>query len=316
MAALFAAIGGLVFIAFAALVAGFTAESSAVRIRERVERVRRSSGVIVAGTQLDAELSKSLLDRLVIPALFRFRGQIMSLAPSEAVNAARKKLDRAGTSVSLTVGGFLLLRLLAIVTGVVGAGAVFLLWPWPGATIHRLAVAGVVIVMGALGPHVYVDSRIRARQATIRRSLPDVIDLLVVSAEAGTGLDGALAVVIKRKQGPLVEEFRRVLTEMRLGKSRQEGWEDMAERVGLDELRMLVAALRQAEQLGVSIAKTLRTQADSLRTARSLRVRQIAASLSIKMLFPLIFCILPALFITVLGPGLMELTSTFKDLGW
>ena len=107
----------------------------------------------------------------------------------------------------------------------------------------------------------------------------------------------------------------RVLAEMRLGKSRQQAWQDMAKRVDLDELRMLVAALRQAEQLGVSIAKTLRTQADSLRTQRSLRVRQIAASLAIKMLFPLIFFILPALFITVLGPGLISIMSGFKNAG-
>ena len=313
MVGLFVAIGILVFIVFAVLVAGFAAESSAVRIQERVETVRRSS-LIVAGTQLDAELSKSIVDRLVVPALRRFRVWTMQLAPSEAVAAARKKLDRAGASVSLTVAGFMLLRTVTVVAGLAAGAGILLLWPGP--MLHRLVGAGFVLLVGVLGPDYYVDSRIKTRQSTIRKALPDVIDLLVVSAEAGTGLDGALGVVTKRKQGPLVDEFNRELIEMRLGKSRQQAWEDMADRVALDELRMLVAALRQAEQLGVSMARTLRSQADSLRTQRSLRIRQVAASLSIKMLFPLIFCILPALFIAVLGPALIEIMGTFKDLGW
>jgi len=315
MVGLFVIIGILVFAAIAILIAGFTTESHAVRISERVEEIQQRSRVVMAGTQLDAELSKSLGERLIIPTLQRVRNQVMQLAPSQAVAAAREKLDRAGSSVSLTVGTFLSLRFIAFIAGLAAAGAVFLLWPTP-VLLHRLFGSGLLLVIGTLGPDYYLDVKIRGRQNTIRKSLPDVIDLLVVSAEAGTGLDGALAVVTKRKQGPLVDEFNRVLAEMRLGKGRQQAWEDMATRVNLDELGMLVAALRQSEQLGVSIAKTLRTQADSLRTQRSLRVRQIAASLSIKMLFPLIFFILPALFITVLGPGLMTVMSGFKELGW
>ncbi len=309
----FIAIGILVFAAIAVLVTAFAGESSAVRISERVERVQRAA-VVVRGTQLDAELSKSLTERLILPALRGLRDSVMQLAPSQAVSAARVKLDRAGSPPSLNVSTLLTLRFLSFAIGFAAAVAVFLLLPWPG--LHKALGAGFLMLLGALGPDYFLDAKIKSRQNTIRKSLPDIIDLLVVSAEAGTGLDGALAVVIKRKEGPLVDEFRRVLTEMQLGKGRQHAWEDLAARVNLDELRMLVAALRQAEQLGVSISRTLRTQADSLRTQRSLRVRQIAASLSIKMLFPLIFCILPALFIAVLGPALMTLSSTFKDLGW
>ncbi len=314
MAGLFIIIGLLVFVAIAVLIAGFATESHAVRIWERVEDVQQRSRVVMKGTQLDRALSKSISERLLVPSLQRVRDRIMQLMPSQAVAAARNKLDRAGSPSGLTVSTFLTLRLIAFIGGLITAGAFFVLWP--GATLHRWLGSGLLLLLGILGPDYYLDTKIRGRQYTIRKSLPDLIDLLVVSAEAGTGLDGALAVVIKRKEGPLVDEFNRVLAEMRLGKSRQQAWEDMAKRVDLDELRMLVAALRQAEQLGVSIAKTLRTQADALRTQRSLRVRQIAASLAIKMLFPLIFFILPALFITVLGPGLMTVMSSFKELGW
>ncbi len=315
MIGVFILIGMLVFVAIAVLVAGFATESYAVRVSERVEDVQQRSRVVMKGTQLDAELSKSIGQRLIIPGLQRIRNRVMQLMPSQAVAAAREKLDRAGSPSGLTVASFLTLRFIAFVAGLVAAGALFVLWPTP-VLLHRLFGSGLLVVLGILGPDYYLDMKIRGRQYNIRKSLPDIIDLLVVSAEAGTGLDGALSVVIKRKKGPLVDEFSRVLAEMRLGKSRQQAWEDMANRVGIDELRMLVAALRQAEQLGVSIAKTLRTQADSLRTQRSLRIRQIAASLAIKMLFPLIFFILPALFITVLGPGLMTVMSGFKELGW
>ena len=315
MVGLFIVIGILVFAAIGALIAGFATESHAVRIWERVEDVQQRSRAVMKGTQLDTELSKSIGQRLIVPGLQRVRDQVMKLAPSQAVATAREKLDRSGSPSGLTVGSFLTLRFISLIGGLIAAGTLFVLWPTP-VLLHRFFGSGLLALLGILGPDYYLDLKIKGRQYTIRKSLPDVIDLLVVSAEAGTGLDGALAVVIKRKEGPLVDEFNRVLAEMRLGKSRQQAWHDMASRVDLDELRMLVAALRQAEQLGVSIAKTLRTQAGSLRTQRSLRVRQIAASLSIKMLFPLIFFILPALFIAVLGPGLISIMSGFKELGW
>jgi len=314
MVGVFILIGILVFAAIAVLVVGVATESHAVRVSERVEDVQQRSQVVMKGTKLDAELSKSIGERLIIPGLHRVRDRVLQLMPSQAVAAARHKLDRAGSPGGLTVTGFLTFRFMALIVVVIPAGALFVMWP--GAALHRWLGSGLLALVGILGPDYYLDGKTRSRQYIIRKSLPDIIDLLVVSAEAGTGLDGALAVVIKRKKGPLVDEFNRVLAEMRLGKSRQQAWEDMANRVDLDDLRMLVAALRQAEQLGVSIAKTLRTQADSLRTQRSLRVRQIAAALAIKMLFPLIFFILPALFITVLGPGLIAIFSDFKELGW
>jgi len=300
MIGVFILIGILVFAAIALLIVGVATESHAVRVSERVEEVQQRSQVVMKGTKLDAELSKSIGERLIIPGLRHVRDRVLQLMPSQAVIAARDKLDRAGSPAGLTVSTFLTLRFIAFIGGLVAAGALFVLWPTP-VLLHRVFGSGLLALVGILGPDYYLDGKIRSRQYTIRKSLPDVIDLLVVSAEAGTGLDGALAVVIKRKEGPLVDEFNRVLAEMRLGKSRQQAWEDMATRVDLDELR---------------IAKTLRTQADALRTQRSLRVRQIAASLSIKMLFPLIFFILPALFITVLGPGLMTVMSGFKELGW
>ena len=302
---MFVLIGILVFVMFATIVIVLIGESRALRVRERVEALQQQKRIVLSGTPLADELSKSLFQRLVLPALGRLESRIMNLVPSRAIMAIRRKLDSAGSLPYLTAASFMTLKFFSSAGGLLGAAVIMVTMPWP--LLSKAVAAIAVAAIGFLAPDYVVEGLIRGRQTRIRKSLPDIIDLLVVSAEAGTGLDGALVVVTKRKKGPMADEFNRVLTEMRLGKSRHEAWTDMAERVGLMELSMLVAALRQAEELGVSIANTLRTQADSLRTRRSARIRQLAATLSVKMLFPLIFCILPALFIVVLGPGLLSL---------
>ena len=145
--------------------------------------------------------------------------------------------------------------------------------------------------------------------------LPDTLDLLVVSAEAGMGLDGALAEVVQRKEGPLVDEFERALVEIRLGKRRRDAWQDLADRAQAEELPARVAALYQAEELGVSIAKALRAHSDALRGKRSMKIREQAAVLGTKMLFPLIFCIFPALFVIIMGPGVISMKDVFSAMG-
>ncbi|HEY3396537.1 MAG TPA: type II secretion system F family protein [Armatimonadota bacterium] len=307
-------IGLLVFAALAVLVVGLVGESRAVRVGERLQAVQQQSRIIVRGTSLDSALSKSFFDRVVMPQFSKLRERIMGLAPSEMVQTTRRRLDRAGNPPGLPVATFISMRFFSMMAGTLGALLLGMLWN--GGLLVRLTLALCIMAVGFIGPDYLVEGKIRTRQATIRKSLPDLIDLLVVSTEAGSGLDGALSVVIKRKRGPLPDEFRRLLTEVRLGKARQDAWADLGDRVGIQDLQMMIAALRQAEQLGVSIANTLRTQADALRTRRSMAIRQAAATLSVKMLFPLIFCILPALFIVVLGPGLMSLATGFSSIGW
>jgi tight adherence protein C len=307
-------IGLFVFVGLAVVVISLVGDSRTVRVGERLQAVQQQSRVVVRGTTLESTLNQSLFERVVAPQLRALRDQIVVLAPSEMLQTTRKRLDRAGNPPQLTVASLVAMKFFALMAGMLGALLVALLGP--GSLGLRLVMSGCLLAIGLLGPDYLLEGKIRTRQSAIRKSLPDIIDLLVVSTEAGTGLDGALSVVIKRKRGPLPDEFSRLLTEVRLGKARQEAWADMGERVGVQDLLMLIAALRQAEQLGVSIANTLRAQADALRTRRSMQIRQVAATLSVKMLFPLIFCILPALFIVVLGPGLMSLSGGFAPLGW
>ena len=146
----------------------------------------------------------------------------------------------------------------------------------------------------------------------IRKSLPDTLDLLVVSVEAGVGFDGAVAQVAAKQAGPLADELRRALQEMRLGRTRAEALRDMAVRVDVPEVSRFVAAITQADRLGAGVAEVLRTQSETARTQRMQRVREAAASLPTRMLFPLVFFVFPALFVVLLGPGLINL---FKMLG-
>ncbi len=308
------AVAGLIFVGVAIPIVSVYMESRAVRVRDRIRRIQAPTQLLV-GSPLAQELQRSFYERAVVPVMSRAGNYILRLTPGGAVDGTRRKLESAGSPAALGPATFMVLRAIALAAGIMVALAVFTLWR-EGATIHRFGVALLALVGGFVMPDFMLESSIKARQYQITKSMPDIIDLLVVSAEAGTGLDGALAEVVHRKKGPLPDEFDRVLTELRLGKRRQEAWQDMAARCGVDDLKNLVAALHQAEELGVSIANTLRAQSDSLRTRRSMRIRTAAALLSTKMLFPLIFCIFPSLFVVVLGPGLMTIDKAMKGIGW
>jgi tight adherence protein C len=310
---LLGAIAGLIFAAVAVLLFSYSMGTRTARARERIERVQAPR--LSVGSPVAQELQKSLWERVLAPVAMRFAETLLNATPGGAVEAARAKLEAAGSPPSMNVATFMVLRGISTATGLVTA--LLLLVMWQGSPpMQRFGVAGLIAAMGVLAPMSMLDSAIRQRQYIIRKSMPDLIDLLVVSAEAGTGLDGALAEVVRRKKGPMPDEFARVLAEIRLGKRRQEAWVDLASRCGVDDVRNLVAALQQAEELGVSISNTLRAQSDSIRTSRSMRIRTAAATLSVKMLFPLIFCIFPALFVVVLGPGLMSIDTAFKGMGW
>jgi tight adherence protein C len=174
------------------------------------------------------------------------------------------------------------------------------------------ALAGVVLL---LLPDFLLQQAIGRRQYQIRKSLPDILDLLIVSVEAGLGFDGAMAQVMEKMKGPFPQELRRVLQEMQLGKARVIALKDMAARINVTEVSTFVAAIYQADQLGVSMAKVLHVQAETMRVARSQRIREMAAKLPVKMLFPLVFCIFPAIFAILIGPGILSIMKAFSGSG-
>jgi tight adherence protein C len=160
-------------------------------------------------------------------------------------------------------------------------------------------------------PTVWLNGRVRNRQKSILKTLPDALDLLTISVEAGLGFDLALQQVVQKWDNELSREFNRVLSDMRLGKSRPAALRELVARTGVPDLSTFVAAIIQADQLGVSISKILRVQSDQLRIRRRQRAEELAHQAPIKMLFPLIFLIFPSMFVIILGPAIPILWDAF-----
>ncbi len=307
----------MLFVCIALLVMGLTTSNRQQRIQQRREALGGDRPVTteVTASAVSRQLQMPFYDRVIKPLATNANKNLMSVAPQGMIKTVRKNLNAAGNPPGLTEPLFLLLRGVGMLCGV-GLGVFFHTKVLADAQpMMRMLVPMLLLFMGAMMPDYLLGSRIKTRQTAIRKALPDTLDLLVVSAEAGMGLDGALAEVVVRKDGPLVDEFERALLEIRLGKRRREAWQDMADRAQVEELTALVAALYQAEELGVSIAKALRAHSDALRSKRSMKIREQAAVLGTKLLFPLIFCIFPALFVIIMGPGVLSMKDVFASMG-
>jgi tight adherence protein C len=175
---------------------------------------------------------------------------------------------------------------------------------------------GVVgLLLGYTIPEFWLGGRVRKRQHAILLQIPDALDLLTISVRAGLGFDAALGKVVEKLQGPLTEEFRRALAEVRVGKARREALRDIVPRTEVGPLTNFIGAIIQAEQLGVSISKVLQVQSEQLRIERRQRAEEQAAKAPIKMLFPLVGCIFPSLFIVILGPAIILIILNLTPSG-
>lgn len=255
--------------------------------------------------RLREELQEPLLTRIGKPLWVKLAGVFARRMSGAKQLQFRRRLEAAGNPAGLEPGGFRLLQvLLALSLG--GVGAVWgILCCSTGREFLLLVIAG--FVCGALLPELYITLQIKKRRQEVMRSLPDALDLLTVSVEAGLGFDLALLKVTERFSGVLGEELNRLLQEMKLGKPRRDALRGMAARVGDDDLTNFVTSLVQAEQLGVSIGNILRLQSREIRRKRRQRAEEQAMQAPVKMLFPLVFFIFPALFVVLLGPALIQI---------
>ncbi|RDV84059.1 type II secretion system F family protein [Ammonifex thiophilus] len=216
-------------------------------------------------------------------------------------------LAMAGHPWGLGVNEFLALKVLAAVTG--GMTSALLFWHLTPFAASLWGALGWLL--GFLFPDFLLRSRIRRRQREVRRQLGEVIDLLTVSVEAGLGFEGALTRVVEKMDGPLPQEIRRTLQEIRVGRPRREALREMAQRVGVEELLSFVGAVIMAEQMGVSLAKVLRLQSQELRRRRRQQAQEAAFKAPVKMLLPLVLCIFPATFVVLLGPAVLRIMRFF-----
>ena len=251
-------------------------------------------------------LSQSPLERIFQPLAHLFGRVARRASPSGAVSALERRIELSG--VTWPLERVLMLKL-ALGGGLLMSG---LLWAYTsGSTTGVLLGIGAGIV-GYLGPDLVLSRAAKGRQLAISNELPDTLDQLTICVEAGLGFDSAMARASKTGKGPLAQEITRLLQDLRIGVPREEALANVLDRTDVPELRQFLHAVMQAESYGVPISRVLRTQAAEQREKRRFRAEERAMKLPVKVIFPLVFCILPVLFIVVIGPAFVQMAGGLK----
>lgn len=249
-------------------------------------------------------LSKPFSQRVIRPVLVWFSGFVARFTPARNREKLQNALRQAGSPGSLKAHEFQTLLYLAII--LTSAAAWIISWLGGKEIANRILLTALSGAAASLLGRMYLQNRIKKRKSELLRQLPDALDLLTVSVEAGLGFDAALQQVVEKFKGTLAEEFRVTLQELQMGKSRREALRDLGQRTAVEDLHVFVGAMIQADQLGVPITRILRTQAEQVRTKRRQRVEEKAMKAPVKMLIPLVFCIFPSIFIVLLGPAVIK----------
>ena len=237
------------------------------------------------------------------------RGLAVRLSPSTAGSSLQRRLDRAGNPARWSADRFLATKGLGLLVGA-ALGALL--------GLHRPALAIVFAVVGAVClfflPDMLLYNMGLKRQERILTALPDALDMLTVCVEAGLGFDSALAQVARNTRGPLAEEFARALQEMQIGLSRVQALRAVADRSTVPELRAFVSSLVQASELGVPVARVLREQTGEMRVRRRQRAEEKAQKVPVKIMFPVVTCLFPALLVVIIGPGVISIAHALFHL--
>jgi tight adherence protein C len=247
-------------------------------------------------------------ERVLVPAASRLAAIPLKLSPRTSVEAIAGKLVAAGLASRLDARGFLAIKGGATIA----AGLTGFALGASGSATNALLLTPAFAAIGFIAPDWILTMKMRARREEIRSELPDALDLLAVSVEAGLGFDGAVTKLTEHMSGPLIDEFALTLNEIRVGESRQVALKKMAARVDATELSNFVRAVVQAEQLGISLGRILRVQAADTRLRRQAAAEEKAMKAPIKMLFPTVIFIFPSMFIVVLGPAMLTILKAFK----
>jgi tight adherence protein C len=275
--------------------------------------VTRSLAVLEAMTnapkELNQELEKPFAERILAPLQARATGVGRRISGADTAERIRRKLDLAGNPAGWTVDRVLSGKVIGAVVGLV-AGLAFQLM-LSGPTVRIIIVIGVTVV-GFFAPNLYLYQKAHERAEHLQRDLPDAIDLLTISVESGLGFDAALQQVARNTEGPLAEELSRMLREMQIGQGRADALRAMGERSNVADLRTFVGAMVQADAFGIPVAQVLRVQSAEMRVKRRQRAEEKAQQVPVKITIPLIFCILPTLFIAVMGPAVISIMDSFS----
>jgi tight adherence protein C len=254
-------------------------------------------------------LEGSALSRVVMPGVKKIGRGVQRLTPFDLADRINTKLVLAGSPEGWDAERVVALKIIGGIAGLVGSMLLLAMLPVP--PLMKLFGIVVFTLLGYAFPSTRVNGMAARRQKLIRKQLADVMDLLTISVEAGLGFDQAISQVVKNVPGPLAEEMARLLQEIQIGVSRGDAFRHLGERTNIQELEGFVLSMIQADLFGVSIANVLRAQSKELRVKRRQRAEEIAQKIPVKLLFPMIFMVLPALFIIVLGPGAIQIYNQF-----
>lgn len=259
----------------------------------------------------EAVLTHSASERVVRPLMALMAHGSRRLTPAGFLASLERRVILAGLQAQWPLERVLAAKLLLSLAGL-GLGTLALSG---SGGIRTVLLYGVIITIGFFAPDVILYGRARERQATIQRELPDTLDQMTISVEAGLGFESALTRVARNGHGPLAAELMRTLQEIQVGVDRTSALRRLAARSDVSDLRQFVTAVLQAQEYGIPVARVLRVQADELRTKRSQRAEEAAMKLPVKVVFPLILCILPALFVVIMGPAVIRVSQTLFGNG-
>jgi tight adherence protein C len=263
-----------------------------------------------APSALSAELEPDFHTRVLGPLLDRTLGIGKKLTPADHADRIRQKLEVAGNPPGWSVDRVTSMKFLGFAVALVLGLILSMLFGL--GLLPMLGVCMLLAVAGYMAPNMYLYQLGYDRTHKIARSLPDAIDLLTISVESGLGFDAALSQVARNTDGPLADEFARVLQEMQIGMGRGAALRALADRTHVTEVKGFVSSMVQADALGIPVAQVLRVQSREIRTKRRQKAEEAAQKVAIKILIPLIFCILPCLFIAVLGPAAISMIEAFS----
>jgi tight adherence protein C len=293
---------------FAVVAVAVTVGALAVYVGNGVLRSQKNSGSRLASLSTrDDMMQQDFSQRAVAPVMQGLGRFALRFTPTGWVGRAQHKLVLAGWAERMDGNTWAAIRIIGVVVSIV---MLVIVIPLLDSTMTRLVVGGLILFIGFFGPEVSLNRAIDDRRKEMEKTLPDIIDLLVISVEAGLGFEAAMGRVVQNVPGELSKEFSRTLQETRVGVSRHDALRAMSERTDVDDLNSFILSLVQADQFGVSISRMLRVQAEEMRVRRRQRIQEKAFAAPVKMIFPMMFCIFPSIFIVILGPAAISISNT------
>ena len=297
-------LGGIVMLVLVVVLVSMRRAGTAQSLDDRLNELAALGQSV---TLEELELSQPFSQRVLIPMLEALSKMAQRFTPQQTIEASRHKLELAGLAHKVKPAQFLGYRMAAAIVLCMASLMIVFVTAFP--FFQRLLIIVIAFVLGYMLPSVWLGSKISARQASIVKALPDALDLLTICVEAGLGFDAAMSKVAEKWDNELSLAFMHTVQEMQLGKLRREALRNMSNSMDVPDMTTFVAAIIQADTLGVSMAKVMRIQSDTMRMKRRQRAEEKARQAPVKMMFPLVFFIFPTILIVLLGPAIIKIKN-------